>query len=261
MDNGHSANACDLLLRNRLAQTRIDALPTDLRPSTRADGYAIQAHLERYSQQPLYGWKIAATSAAGQAHIGVDGPLAGRILGEHVIKDGGHYRLGNNLMRVAELEFAFRMAGAIAPRHTPYGRAEVLERVATVHPAIELPDSRFYDFARVGAPQLIADAACANQFVLGPATLADWRGIDLATHTVLGFLNDVRVCEGTGANVLGDPRDALVWLVNELSGQGITIAAGQVMTTGTCVVPIVVEIGDRVVGDFGSIGRVSVSLD
>ena len=40
-------------------------------PATTADGYAIQAELDN---APLRaGWKIAATSVAGQTHIGVDG--------------------------------------------------------------------------------------------------------------------------------------------------------------------------------------------
>ena len=33
-----------------------------------------------HSAGNLFGWKIAATSEAGQKHINVDGPMAGRIL-------------------------------------------------------------------------------------------------------------------------------------------------------------------------------------
>ncbi|OYX65958.1 MAG: hypothetical protein B7Y95_23925, partial [Rhizobiales bacterium 32-66-11] len=41
---------------------------------------SIQARLAAHSAAPPFGWKIAATSREGQAHIGVDGPLAGRLL-------------------------------------------------------------------------------------------------------------------------------------------------------------------------------------
>src|SRR5262245_43017785 len=88
---------------------RLMALPDAIRPTTRAEGYAIQAKIETHSKQPVFGWKIAATSKAGQAHIGVDGPLAGRLLAERVLPDGGSTPLGANHMRVAEVEFAFRM--------------------------------------------------------------------------------------------------------------------------------------------------------
>src|SRR6185312_12044678 len=112
--------ASELLYRNWLEQTRIDALPAGLRPRDRAEGYAVQAFIVEHTRAPLFGWKIAATSLAGQAHIGVDGPLAGRLLAERVIADGGNCPLGNNLMKVAELEFCFRMGEDLAPRPTPY---------------------------------------------------------------------------------------------------------------------------------------------
>lgn len=65
MDEKHPQDACDLLYRLWLARTRIAALPDELRPASRADGYAVQAGLERHSRESLYGWKIAATSVAG----------------------------------------------------------------------------------------------------------------------------------------------------------------------------------------------------
>jgi len=36
----------------------IDALPIACRPSTRIDGYRIQAHIARLSAQKVFGWKI-----------------------------------------------------------------------------------------------------------------------------------------------------------------------------------------------------------
>lgn len=260
MNREDMAAANALLHRHWQDGTHLDALPETMRPRTREDGYAIQAHIEGLSAAPLYGWKIAATSSAGQAHIGVDGPLAGRILAERVVPDGGICPLGANQMRVAELEFAFRLARDLPPRAEPYAVETVLDHVATLHPAIEIPDSRFRGFETAGGPQLIADNACAHRFVLGPAAPDAWRTIDLAHHPVEGRLNDGPPISGSGANVLGDPRVALAWLANELSALGVTLRAGCVVTTGTCVVPITIAPGDRVTGDFGVIGSVSLTI-
>lgn len=238
---------------------RLDQLPEEVRPTSRAEGYAIQARLEEISAEPLFGWKIAATSAAGQAHIGVDGPLAGRLLAERVIVEGGICPFDNNHMRVAEIEFAFRMGETLAPRDAPFEIEEVLAAVATLHPSIEIPDSRYEVFERVGASQLIADNACAHYFVQGAAAPDEWRDLDLAAYRVLGSVGD-RVSEGRGSNVLGDPRVALVWLANELSQLGIPLAAGQLVTTGTCVVPMGIAPGERILGDFGPLGTVSVRM-
>ena len=70
--------AADLIWQLWNAGEVIDDLPLDLKPHTRTEGYAIQAVLEDLSKRPLFGWKIAATSKAGQLHIGVSGPIAGR---------------------------------------------------------------------------------------------------------------------------------------------------------------------------------------
>ncbi len=231
------------------------ALPAHLRPATRAEGYAVQAHIDPALP---YGWKIAATSLAGQRHIGVGGPLAGRILPDRVLPETATLPFAPNRMRVAEAEFAFRMSRDLPPRAAPYTIPDVLDAVATLHPAIEIPDSRFPDFATAGEAQLIADLACGHLFVLGAAATADWRAIDLAAHPVTA-----RVCggppqPGIGRNVLGDPRIALAWLANELSGLGLTLHAGQVVTTGTCVTPLPIAAHDTVAADFGPLGRIAI---
>jgi 2-keto-4-pentenoate hydratase len=240
---------------------RLAALPQPLRPATREEGYAVQALLEQRTKGPLFGWKIAATSRAGQLHIGVDGPIAGRLLREQARDSGARLPAAGNHMRVAEPEFAFRMARELPPRRDVYTVQEVLAEVDTLHPAIEVPDSRYEDFAKVGGPQLIADDACAHYFVLGPQTRADWRSKDLIEHAVRGIVSGRPPRDGKGANVLGDPRVALTWLANELSRLGIALGAGQVVTTGTCMTPLEIGPGDAVMADFGELGSVEVRFE
>src|SRR5262245_38736867 len=107
--NEHDIELAASMLWQKWQQSlRIRELPEQGRPANRADAYAIQARLADLSGQGIVGWKIAATSQAGQAHIRVDGPLAGRLLRERVVKPGAVISLRGNLMRVAEAEFAFR---------------------------------------------------------------------------------------------------------------------------------------------------------
>jgi 2-keto-4-pentenoate hydratase len=252
--------ASELLVRHWREGTTLAELPLQLRPKTREEAYWIQSHLARLSAKPLFGWKIAATSLAGQRHINVDGPLAGRLLVEMVYPDGATLTFGANHMRVAEAEFAFRMSRDLSPRPEPYSQDEVLAAVAALHLAIEVPDSRYSDFTVVGAAQLIADNACGHQFVLGPEAPASWRDLDLATHGVTGRVGTHIEREGVGGNVLGDPRIALTWLANELSQHGLTLAKDQVVTTGTCLVPLEIADGDCVAVDYGSLGRMTVQF-
>jgi 2-keto-4-pentenoate hydratase len=62
-----------------------------------------------------------------------------------------------------------------------------------------------------------------------------WRLADLPTHKVTACKNGDIVAEGSGANVLGDPREALAWIANDLQGRGDFLRAGEVISTGTCV--------------------------
>lgn len=257
LDRDQIAAAAKTLHDHWQAGTKIDDLDSLQRPQDRADGYAIQSAMQDYGN--LFGWKIAATSEAGQKHINVAGPQAGRIYAERVIADGGTAPMAGNAMAVGEPEFAFRIGRDLPPRSTPYSLADVLAAVDSLHPAIELPDSRFIDFVKAGEAQLIADNACAHLFVLGAPTRADWRAVDLVEHKPVVTLRGQRFV-GHGKNVLGDPRVALAWLANELRALGVTLKAGEVVTTGTCHPPLPIRSGDRFEADFGSFGNVRVVL-
>jgi 2-keto-4-pentenoate hydratase len=259
LDTDKIAAAAKTLSDHWRAGTKCEALEASIRPRNRAEGYAVQAALAKHSTGKLFGWKIAATSEAGQKHINVEGPMAGRILSETVLPDGGTASMAGNEMRVVEPEFAFRMARDLPPRATPYAANEVLDAVDTLHPAIEIPDSRFTDFVTAGAAQIIADNACAHLFVLGPATGANWRAFNLVEEKPLITLRGKQYV-GHGKNVLGDPRLALTWLANELRELGLTLKAGEVVTTGTCHPPLPIQAGDFFEADFGTLGKVSVGF-
>ncbi len=254
-----ASQAASTLASAWTSRTHLDApLPEACRPRTRAEGYAAQALWASVVGQPVGGWKIAATSEAGQKHIGVSGPLAGPIFGHRIHDDGATVSLAHNRMRVAECEVVFTFARDLAPQAAPRSREEVLAAVAHVRPGIEVPDSRFVKFETAGEAQLLADCACCNEMVLGAPVAPDAGKLaQLPDLRVQARVSDGRTPEGVGRNVLGDPVEALVWFVQEMSRAGQTVRAGQFLTTGACVPPIPVVPGQSVEADFGWIGRIS----
>lgn len=239
----------------------VNILPEPLRPADRAQAYQAQWALWDACGEPGIGWKIAATSQAGQQHIGVSGPLAGRLLASRCHSPGSVISLQGNRMRVIEAEFAFRLGRDVTGTAAqPLAVEEVMSAVADLHLAIEIPNSRYANFVTAGEGALIADFACACHVVLGEAVQQPWRSLDLAAHQVSALVNGVTVAQGQGANVLGDPRWALTWLANELIGQGRCLKAGDTVITGTCVVPVPVQEGDAVTVDFGNLGTLCVTL-
>ncbi len=267
MNPAVTTEAAQLIWSNFHDGTQINTLPASCVPNTRAEGYAVQAEVARLSGQQSVGWKIAATSVAGQKHINVDGPLAGRLLADRVFAAGtdaaNSIDLRCNLLRVVEAEFTFRLNRALPPRAVTNGAYrvdEVMAAVASLHLAIEIPDCRLTDFIRVGAPSLIADLACASWWIVGDAVAADWRSMDLAAHRVTAYKAGAFAADGVGSNVLGDPRVALTWLANELCVYGGGLLAGDYVTTGTCVVPVPCAPGDTFLMDFGVLGTIAVQF-
>ena len=115
---------------------------------------------------------------------------------------------------------------------------QVLDAVDTLHPAIEIPDSSFSDFVNAGAAQIIADNACAHLFVLGAPTKANWRALDLVEektgHHARAESNSsvtARTCSAIpGLPWHGSPMNC--------GSLGITLRAGEIVTTGTCHPPL-----------------------
>lgn len=239
---------------------KLTMLPEDCRPATLEAGFRCQAGLPAAMGETVVGWKLAATAASGQQHLHVDAPIPGRLLASRCLEDGATVPLQGNRMLVAECEFVFRLGQDLAPRATPYSPEEVMAAVASLHPGLELPDSRFDDYTAVGAAQLAADNACAHWMVVGPATTTDWRSLDLSAQATRIVINDVEVTSGRGADVLGDPRHALTWLANQHEVLGEGLRAGQFVTTGVTGMPSPIASGDRVTADLGSIGTVSASI-
>ncbi|MGQ0576839.1 MAG: 2-keto-4-pentenoate hydratase [Pseudonocardia sp.] len=253
-----AARAAELVWSAWRSGERIAALPADVRPATVEDGFAVQEALAGLVG-PAYGWKIAATSAAGQAHIGVSGPLAGRLFDRFRHEPGERLPVDDNLLRVAEAEFAFVLARDLDGGREPLDRDTVLGAVGALHLAIEAPDTRLTGFVSAGIAQLVADDGVAGRFVLGPA-VPGWAGLDLPACPTALHVNGELAASGRGANVLGDPRTALTWLANELRRLGSGLRTGDVVTTGTTTVPAEIGPGDDVVADFGELGSVQVAF-
>jgi 2-keto-4-pentenoate hydratase len=230
----------------------LDALPPDLRPADLDKGYAVQRALDDLAG-PAAGWKIAATSKAGQDHLGASGPMVGRLYELERRETGCTLSVSGMQMRSAEPEFAFVLAEDVEAVD------DVLAAVGSLVLAIEVPDSRFSDFTQVGVPSLAADAMCGGFFITGPS-VGDWRSLDLAAQSARLVCDGREVSAGSGAAVLGDPREALRWMAGEVLGRGWSLRAGDIVLTGASAPPVPVHAGDALEAVFDGLGSVQVEF-
>jgi len=259
MDDSKTQEAARLLHAAWRDQQPIPGLPHGCRPQNLDEGYRIQAALAAVHDVPVAGYKIGATNEVAQRIFDVDAPFFGRVFAPSVLESPAEIAAGAVRLHIIEAEFDFTLKKDLPARDGTYSRDEVMAAVDNLHPAIEIPDSRYKNWREAGMPQLAADNAIAALLVLGPPA-ADWRELDLSRHTVTVKVNGEAVDEGLGANVLGDPRNVLVWLANELSGRGLGLEAGQIVTTGSAADVITVKPGDTVVADFGDLGVAQASF-
>ena len=259
MDDSKTQEAARLLHAAWRDQQPIPGLPRGCRPQNLDEGYRIQAALAAVHDVPVAGYKIGATNEVAQRIFDVDAPFFGRVFAPSVLESPAEITAGTVRLHIIEAEFDFTLKKDLPARDGTYSRDEVMAAVDNLHPAIEIPDSRYKNWREAGMPQLAADNAIAALLVRGPPA-ADWRELDLSRHTVTVKVNGEAVDEGSGANVLGDPRNVLVWLANELSGRGLGLEAGQIVTTGSAADVITVKPGDTVVADFGDLGVAQASF-
>jgi 2-keto-4-pentenoate hydratase len=233
------------------------ALAPDCRPDTIAAGYAIQDALDGLAG-PRIGWKVAGTAAAAREMLGVDEPLSGPLYERFSLPPGAEVRL-SRITGVVEAEFAVKLGRDLPGRPRPYERDDIVDAVASIHPALEFPGSRFEDYASAGAMQMVADAAGAGVFVIGRAA-ADVSLDRLPQQQVTLRASGRELAVGHGSNVLGDPLEVVAWLANNLSARGRALLAGEIVLTGAAALSFDIGVDDQLTGDFGPLGEVSARV-
>ena len=263
MDSQELDRAATLLMQARLDRRRIAALPDDCRPTEGPWAYDIQDRyvdlmLDHYGGS-IVGYKAGCTNVTAQQQLGLSSPFAGPLLSPFVLTSPAVISTNDGFMRMIEAEIGFRLGQDLPTADTPYTAATVRPTLSTAFGSIEVVDSRYEDWTTAGAPQLIADNVCTGFWVYGTES-SDIEALDLARHPVQVRRNGIAAEQGSSANVLDNPLNVVAWLANHLLARGITLKAGNLLTTGTMIAVNAAEKGDIVEADFGSLGLVSVSF-
>ena len=255
----------DRLWDAQFGGTPCEALTATHPDLTLKDAYEIQSLnlARRMAKQGLFGArsrhvgrKIGITSKAVQGWLGVTEPDYGGLLCDMAVPDGGRADIGLLLQPRVEGELAFVLKKSLfGPGITA---AQVIAATDFVIPAIEIIDSRIRDW-KFKIEDTIADNASSGMFVVGSQPMA-LASIEMRTIGMTLRKNGEVVSTGAGAACLGNPVNAVVWLVNKLGEHGISIAAGEVVLSGALgpVSPVVA--GDRVSLAVGRAPEISVSF-
>jgi 2-keto-4-pentenoate hydratase len=241
--------AADLLLR---AREEVTTLPTDavgFPLAGAADAYAVQA-LVAAEVGTVGAWKVGASSPEAA-------PIFAPIFADLVHESPARLEGAAFHRRGIEAEIAYRLGRDLPARSEPYTRAEVVEAIAAVLPAIEIVDSRLAGFEQQDPWWKLADNQVNGALVVGPA-LADWERIDPMTQPVRLMVDGEVVAAGEGGNTAGDPLRLLVWMANHVGAHCGGLRAGQIVTTGSLTGVRFVAPGAHVVAELAGLGIAEV---
>lgn len=223
-----------------------------------ADGYAIQRRVvdrRCEAEGAVVGYKIGFTSRAIQEEVGIDEPAFGRLPRE-TVSSGRTIDVADRIAPRVEPEIAFVLG---ADLQGPTTDAEAFAAVDAVVPAVEVVDSRIRAWD-VTAPEAIADNALAAAVVLG-GTSRSLAGVDLELEGVQLLRNGEEVASGIGSAVLGRPIRALTWLADALAERDRSLAAGDLVLTGSVTRLVPIERGDVLTVRFGTLGTITARTE
>jgi 2-keto-4-pentenoate hydratase len=237
------------------ARQPIDMLPPELMPADIDEAYRIRQAVEDIEAAPggrgaVAGYKIGLTTPVMQQLCGVDEPCFGAIFASEVHQRHAELAVGDYCRLGIETEIAVRL-GADLPAGASSDR--VAASVECCMAAIELLEDLRHDYKRLSAAAMVAGNVWNAGAVLGPP-VADWRRLDLAWLAARLTINGSEIGRGIGADVMGNPLNALAWLADKTAALGRPLRRGMIVLTGSMVPIQFPATGDRAVVEVEGLG-------
>jgi len=243
--------AAAALLEARRNRAWLTELPAGGRPGTMEEVYAIQAAVAA-EMGPIEGFKVGAPSPEAE-------PSCAPLNARNLRFDSAPFAAADFNVTGIEAEIGYRLGADLPPREAPYTREEVMAAIATLHPTIEIVDTRFTGLGVTDALSHAADQINHGALVVGPA-VADWRHIDPPALPVRLTFNGEVAAEHTGGNAAGEPIRLIQWLANNGARRFGGLRAGMVITTGSCTGLLLVPPGTAVRAEFIGAGAVETAI-
>lgn len=235
-----------LAARANMATGRIATLPEGLKPTSMEAAVAVQQEVAK--SFAIGGWKVGAPGGTR---------CCGALPAATIQPTPATLAAAQHPLRMVESEVAFRMKADLPPRATPYTKAEVTAAIDTMHPAIEVCESRFVEPKDFDLFTNVADTQSHGGFVYGPGT-KDWRKVDLSAQVCRQFVNSALDAERTGYP-FGDILDLVTWLANTGSTWAGGLKAGQFVTCGSWSGANRVPAGATVRAEFPGLGEAKIT--
>lgn len=241
-----------LLCEARKTGHLLEALPSLALPETEEEAGLVQDEAARLTG-PVRAWKVGAASPSAL-------PARAPIHAETLFINSGRVPASMFSYIGAEAEIAYKFAKDLDPQMGDLTLEDVLEAVESVHPAIEIVDTRFTIWD--SQPKLVhmADQGNHGALIIG-APIPDWRSMKPQAQRVMLEINGAVVGDKIDGNTAGNPEALLLWLANGGASSLGGIKAGQYVTTGSCAGTVMVKAPVEVKATLVGRGAVTVVIE
>ena len=259
MNKEEIQEASKILFEHRLNKTGLSSLK-NLEPQTIDEAYAIQDNLKlRYLELKdniCIGKKIGATSLTAQEVLNMNEPFYGNLYSRYSLINAKKLHAKNFFEPYAEPEISFRIKEDIDISKAPYSIDDIDLLLDGLVCSIEINDFRFAKpLPEIGARNVISTNG-ASEFWLRNEKIFNINDVNLDNLEVTLIIDDKVQDSGNTKNVLNNPLNAALWLINNLAKKGETMLKGQFISSGSCTKPSKIYSGNQIKAQFEQLGDI-----
>ena len=255
MNDDKIKNASRILFNHKLNKSGLDNLD-NYEPDNVIDAYRIQVHYLSLKNNICIGKKIGCTSKAAQAQMNVSEPFYGNLFSKYSSQNIKKLNSKNFYKPFAEPEISFRIKDDIDISKAPYTLNNIKTLLDGILCSVEIVDFRFRKpLSDIGVINLIATNG-ASDYWIHNNRIFNINEIDLSDFEVSFFIDNQLQETGNTKNVLENPLNAVLWLINTLCKKGEPMLKHQFISSGSCTKAYKLEIGSIIKADFGKLGLI-----
>ncbi len=240
---------------------RLSGIPASIAPTTIYEAYLVQAHLVSQLRQKFgdpVGYKVGCTNQTAREMLGVETPFYGRCFTKEIFNSPAIIDCSELHMVGIEPEIAVRI-GKDMQKDTPWTAKQVIDLIEEVMPAIEIVESRFSTWPKMGILAAISDNGVHRKLILGQS-IADWDEKTISGARVELRLKEKIVRLGHIKNVDGGVFGVTAWLASQLNQKGLTLKRGDIVSTGVMANIYDAVSGENLIADYMDLGKINLKL-